>query len=538
MSVDVLVCNLTRFGDLIQTQPLLDDLRVAGLSAGLVCLDNFSAATSMLRNVKQVWPLHGAAIMAGIERSWPVACAGILEFAANVRENGKPRYVLNLTPTLPARLLARLLASSGATLMGFGLDEYGYALNGGVWASFISVAARQRANAPFNLSDMLRKMASPLTGGARGDYRLSMPDAAASRWAEDFLRKSAEENKPAGFVAFQPGASNENRQWPIDNFRSLGQKLWNEAHLMPVILGTAPESRLAEEYARGCGHPFVDATGKTDLFQLGALLRMTKLLVTNDTGTMHLASGQDVPSLAFFMATAQPWDTGPQKPGCCCLEPALPCHPCSFGQKCGLDNICRQKISAQSAADLILGWLENGDWSSGISELAQSECRVWQTYKEADGLTSVRLLGEAKGERDLWMPLLRSFWSQLLDELENGSGKNTISHTGYPVLKIPAQTAKIAMPALEQAAVILESIYACGAAAGKSAQARQLLLKNGQRLETMLQKCRPLSTLCEFWREFTHNQFEKLEAFLPATLVMARHMREFAAFMGNNVHGT
>lgn len=538
MSVDVLVCNLTRFGDLIQTQPLLDDLRVAGLSAGLVCLDNFSAATSMLRNVDQVWPLRGGAIMSGLERSWPTACAGILKFAASVREEGKPRHVLNLTPTLPARLLARLFASSGASLMGFGLDEYGYALNGGVWASFISVAARQRVNAPFNLSDMLRKMAAPLTGGTRGDYRLSPPDASASRWAEDFLRQPSSTHKPRGFVAFQPGASNDSRQWPIDNFRSLGQRLWTEAHLMPVILGTASESRLAEEYARGCDHPFVDSTGKTDLFQLGGLLRMTKLLVTNDTGTMHLASGQDVPSLAFFIATAQPWDTGPLKPGCCCLEPALPCHPCPFGQKCGLDNVCRQKISAQSAADLVLGWLENGDWRSGISGRVQSECRVWQTYKEDDGLTSVMLLGEAKGERDLWLPLLRAFWSQLLDELESGICKNMDSPIGYQDLKVPVKTAKIATPALEQAAVILESIYACGAAAGKSAQARQLLLKNGQRLQTMLQTCQPLSTFCEFWREFTHNQFEKLEAFLPATLVMARHMREFADFMGNNVHGT
>lgn len=537
MSVDVLVCNLTRFGDLVQTQPLLDDLRVAGLSAGLVCLDNFSAATSMLRNVDQVWPLRGGAIMSSLESSWPTACANILQFASQVREEGRPRHILNLTPTLPARLLARLFASSGATLMGFGLDEYGYVLNGGVWASFISVAARQRMNAPFNLSDMLRKMATPLTGGARGDYRLSRPDAKANQWAEEFLRETAARHKPCGFVAFQPGASNNNRQWPIDNFRILGQQLWDEAHLVPVILGTASESRLAGEYAHGCSHPFVDATGKTNLFQLGALLRMTKLLVTNDTGTMHLASGQDVPSLAFFMATAQPWDTGPLKPGCCCLEPALPCHPCSFGQKCGSDNVCRQKISPQSAADLVLGWLETGDWRSGMSERVQSECRVWQTYKEDDGLTSVKLLGVAKGERDLWLPLLRVFWSQLLDELENPAGKNSDSSLGFSDLKVPMETAEIAISALEQSAVILESIYACGAAAGKSAQARQLLLKNGQRLQTMLQTCQPLSTVCEFWREFTHNQFEKLEAFLPATLVIARHMREFSAFLGNKIHG-
>ena len=48
---------------------------------------------------------------------------------------------------------------------------------------------------------------------------------------------------------------------------------------------------------------------------LAAVLRQSRLIVTNDTGTMHLAAGLGVPVLALFLATAQPWDTGPYREG-------------------------------------------------------------------------------------------------------------------------------------------------------------------------------------------------------------------------------
>ena len=68
MSTDVLLLNLTRFGDLLQCQPLVQDLHDSGHKVGLVCLDNFAAALPLLRHVQTAWPLPGAKLMAALDR--------------------------------------------------------------------------------------------------------------------------------------------------------------------------------------------------------------------------------------------------------------------------------------------------------------------------------------------------------------------------------------------------------------------------------------------------------------------------------------
>ncbi len=315
MGVDVLVCNLTRFGDLLQSQPLMSDLHAGGRSVGLLCLENFAPATPLLRHVDQVWTFPGARFMAELDSSWQGAAADLLAFARHVRAQARPARVLNLTPTLPARLLSRLLAPRPEETLGFGLDAEGFGANTGLWATFLGVATRQRLNAPFNIADMFRMTAQPLPGGAGaaapGDRRFALrePPAEALAWADSFL--AAGEGAAASYhVAFQLGASETRRQWPPERCAALGDPLWRLAGARPVLLGAAAEAPLAAAYARAAAHPFADAVGATDIPRLAALLRRCRLLVTNDTGTMHLAAGLGVPSLAVFVATAQPWDTG------------------------------------------------------------------------------------------------------------------------------------------------------------------------------------------------------------------------------------
>lgn len=62
MSADTLILNLTRFGDLLQSQALIGDLHKNGRRVGLVCLDNFASALPLLRHVSMAWPLPGAQI--------------------------------------------------------------------------------------------------------------------------------------------------------------------------------------------------------------------------------------------------------------------------------------------------------------------------------------------------------------------------------------------------------------------------------------------------------------------------------------------
>ena len=104
MSADVLLLNLTRFGDLLQSQPLIQDLHDSGHRVGLVCLDNFAAALPLLRHVDAAWPLPGAKLMAALDRHWQTAAAALLDLARRIREEARPSRVVNLTPSLPGQI--------------------------------------------------------------------------------------------------------------------------------------------------------------------------------------------------------------------------------------------------------------------------------------------------------------------------------------------------------------------------------------------------------------------------------------------------
>lgn len=556
MSTDVLLLNLTRFGDLLQSQPLIQDLHDSGHQVGLVCLDNFAAALPLLRHVDAAWPLPGAKLMAALDRDWRTAAAQLLDLARRIRREAAPRHVVNLTPTLPARLLSKLLAPTPEAVLGFGLDPEGFGVNQGVWSSFLSGATLRRLNAPFNLVDMFRMVGAPLfapgIAGRPGRFSLRTPPDAAMAHADALLARP--ENlpmsaHPKGFVALQLGASEARRQWPVAHFAALGERLWREAGLCPVLLGAPAERPLAREYAACAARdrtPFVNAVGRTDIPQLAALLRKIRLLATNDTGTMHLAAGLGLPCLAFFLATAQPWDTGPYLPGCCCLEPALPCHPCSFRQPCPHGHACLTRISPTSAGDLILARLEGGGWQAGLSPELRREARVWLTETDARGFAGVRSLsGHDSEDRSLWLSQQRPFWRHILDDLSsNAAGQAAGPANGHIEKHAAGQTGgqldappcspdfcRQVTPVLAQAARLLDMLSEQGRLTGKSAKAGQLFLLNCERLQNLLNACPPLASLACFWRELRQERGDRMDELLHFVGLLAGHLERWAAHM-------
>lgn len=525
MCVDVAIINLARFGDLLQTQAIIDDLHEAGHKVGLICLSNFAAALPLLRNVEKSWTLNGAALLARLDSAWPLALQEVTGFVAQIHAESQLRQIINLSPTLPGRLLARLLATPATTTLGFDLDEFGYRLNHGIWASFFAVGSALRAYSPFNLADIFRRLAIGLTDRPRGAFRLNAP--ARSDWAREFLasRTSALAKAPAGFVAFQPGASADFRRWPVAHFRELGQILWQETGLVPILLGSASEATLGEEYGKNASHPFINAIGKTDPIQLAALLKQARLLVTNDTGTMHLAAGLDVPILAFFLATAQPWDTGPLLPGSISLEPAVDCHPCPFNQECAHDHICARQISPRTAAYYALEQL--GVKSPRFTAPARGEAVAWRTRQDADGTTGLlRLSADPPAEKEIWLGWLREFWRRLLGQLEKAEAQAV--SPAYADLPRPAAAQALA-ETINKAAALLEAVAESARLATVRPQMGKLFLKNCQRVQTLLDSSADMDALAAFWREFSLNQGGDLNVFGVQSGQIAAHLRALAA---------
>ncbi len=402
-----LVLSLTRFGDLLQTQPVFSGLKARGCETGLVCLENFAQAAGLLTDVDRVAPLRGAGLLAALDADWRGGLAELERFLSGLRSDFAPDLVVNLTPSLSARLLARSLG--GAEVRGFAVDEFGFNADTSAWAAFLQLAATERGASPFNVVDLFLRAAG--LRGPGSPLALAPDDAQARQEADVLLAGALPDAAHKGFVAVQLGASEERRRWPAASFARTAQELYRRRGLAAMLLGSGQERPLAERFkALAPDLPCADLVGRTGLKELAAALRRADLLVTNDTGTMHLGAGLGLPVVAVFLATAQPWDTGPYRPGCLCLEPDTDCHPCAFGQDCRKGEMCRGLVPAEAAVSCAESLLD------GRRPEAVAGARIWGTEFDAEGMLTLRSFsGHGDSGRAAFIRWQRWFYRRFLD---------------------------------------------------------------------------------------------------------------------------
>jgi len=412
--MNVLVLNLTRLGDLLQSQPAVAGLAAQGHRVGLVCLDNFAPAAALMQGLSALFPLPGGRLLARLNANWKLALVEHHAVLDSVAREFAPDVVINLTPSEPARLLA-MNFRAGQTL-GFALDEFGFNADTSLWAAFLQLAASSRGASPFNVVDLFQRIGGLC--GPQGDSSLRGPTDGERLAARERLSGLLPAAPRHGFVALQLGASEDRRRWPVEHFAAVARGLV-AAGFAPVLVGTALERPLAERLKAQAGADVAagvaDLVGGTDLRELAAALCACSLLITNDTGTMHLAAGLNVPCLAIFLCTAQPWDTGPSLPGCISLEPDLPCHPCAFGAACPHGLACRRAIGPQGVLALAQDMLAGG-LPPGVQVDSIAGARVWRTVTGADGLLDLASLsGHEACDRTRLIRLQRRLYRPYLD---------------------------------------------------------------------------------------------------------------------------
>jgi lipopolysaccharide heptosyltransferase II len=151
-------------------------------------------------------------------------------------------------------------------------------------------------------------------------------------FAKAFIKSQGiKEGEP--FVILNPGGNWDLKRWPAENFAELGDRLQSK-YGMPVILtGAGKDVGLAQKIAGMMKKMPLIAAGTTSLRQLAAIMKRVALVVSNDSGPMHIAVSQGAKTIAIFGPT-DPRMTGPYgkgiytviqkspgKPGC-----KIPCY--------------------------------------------------------------------------------------------------------------------------------------------------------------------------------------------------------------------
>ncbi len=155
---------------------------------------------------------------------------------------------------------------------------------------------------------------------------LVVPDAERT-WARTFMR--ANNLDPSEYIiGLNPGSTyGKAKQWLPERFQELAQRLIAKQGCRIILFGDSATSMLAAAIDKQLGGRAVNTVGRTNTLQLAALLERCSILVTNDTGPMHVACALGTPVVAVFGSTDQA-ATGPLGPHATAVNSSLPCSPC------------------------------------------------------------------------------------------------------------------------------------------------------------------------------------------------------------------
>ena len=135
--------------------------------------------------------------------------------------------------------------------------------------------------------------------------------------------------RPGRWVILQPGARWDTKRWPPSRFAEVVRRLAErDEHLNFAVLGGQADRELARQILPTEGGRFLDLTGRTSLAEMVEWMRLSDLVITNDTGPMHVAAALRKPIVALFGPT-NPSSTGPYgQPSAVLQDRRLPCVPC------------------------------------------------------------------------------------------------------------------------------------------------------------------------------------------------------------------
>ena len=158
-------------------------------------------------------------------------------------------------------------------------------------------------------------------------------------------------------LGLNPGAEyGPAKRWPVESFATLAKEVTRKAgNCLWLALGASADWERCDQVARLAGVHVLNLAGKTSLRQLMALFTLCRVVLTNDSGPMHVAAALGTPVVVPFGSTS-PELTGPGMPGDPrhrLLRSAAPCSPC-FRRTCPIDYRCLTGITPERVFEAVL----------------------------------------------------------------------------------------------------------------------------------------------------------------------------------------
>ena len=152
------------------------------------------------------------------------------------------------------------------------------------------------------------------------------------------------------YIVIHPGSKDPYKRWDKRHYIAVGRWLAEKRGRQIVVSGNKDEEALAEEVAEGIPRA-VHIAGKLPLRRFAGVIKECKMLLTNDTGPMHLAAAMNTPLVAIFCPT-DPKLCGPYKAkNALVIQSEQTCTPC-LQRKCR-HPFCFEQIAPEEVIEAI-----------------------------------------------------------------------------------------------------------------------------------------------------------------------------------------
>lgn len=329
-------------GDLLQTTPLIAGLKEKYPDSKITLLANKNFA-DICKDIPFIDELHTFDIkqFAPPKKGEEPSLLLIYHYLEGLVDKMKEKRfdaVINLSHSKLSAIFTFLLNISD--VRGLTSTGYGHRVIRHPWLNYFCNIIFNRNYNRFNLVDMYMKSGDVQPFSKRLFLNSSNE---SEKFADEFLKKNGV-NEEDILIGFQPASSRPDRRWSSDSFAKLGLKLIRKHKAKIIIFGIPSEKEGIDEIQSKMDGRVINAVGKTSVRELSALLKRCRVLVTNDTGTMHVAAAVGTKVVALFFAHALVHETGPYGEGHIILQADIPCSPCSHHTNCK-NPVCKDYIT-------------------------------------------------------------------------------------------------------------------------------------------------------------------------------------------------